>query len=398
MRWGDIIYLSYRNLIVRRSRSLLTIGGVAVGIAAIIFLVSLGYGLQALAIRDTLQSKSLNYFDVRVGTGDISKIDPALLTKIDSFNNVKAVYPQLETPAKLSISGSESKADIIAFFSDTAFIRQSDIAISTGNLFADDKEEVVISSAVLSLLNLPVDKALGSKITFTPLLRSELRLQDPVGTSATFTVVGITDDSDTPFLAAPIKPVAKAIGEFAYSAAKVEVDTSAEVANLRTQIENTGGLQTEYVGDVVSQLNAVFNIVRSVLGGFGLIATFVAALGMFNTLSVSLLERTREIGIMKTLGTRRRDVWKLFLVEGLLISVLGGIAGIILGVGIGQGLNLIFNIIARSTNHDAVSFYYSPPVFLALIMALVVVLGGIVGLIPARRATRISPLEALRYE
>lgn len=398
MRWRDIIYLSYRNLIIRRSRSLLTIGGVAVGIAAIIFLVSLGYGLQALAIRDTLQSKSLNYFDVRVGTGDISMIDPALLTKIGSYNNVKAVYPQLETPAKLSISGSESKADIIAFFSDTAFIKQSDIAISSGQLYADDKDEVVISSAVISLLNLPNDTAIGSKITFTPLLRSELYIQDPIGTTATFTVVGITDDSDTPFLAAPIKPVSKAIGEFAYSAAKVEVENNDAVTDLRTQIESTGGLQTEYVGDLVNQLNAVFSIVRTVLAGFGLIATFVAALGMFNTLSVSLMERTREIGIMKTLGTRRRDVWKLFLVEGLLISVLGGIAGIILGVGIGQGLNLIFNIIARSTNNPTASFYYSPPVFLALIMGLVVILGGLVGLIPARRATRISPLEALRYE
>lgn len=398
MRWRDIIYLSYRNLIIRRSRSLLTIGGVAVGIAAIIFLVSLGYGLQALAIRDTLQSKSLNYFDVRVGTGEISIIDPALLTKIGGFNKVKAVYPQLETPAKLSISGSESKADIIAFFSDTAFIKQSDIAISSGQLYADDKEEVVISSAVISLLNLPNDTAIGSKITFTPLLRSDLYIQGPIGTSATFTVVGIADDSDTPFLAAPIKPVSKAIGEFAYSAAKVEVENNEAVADLRTQIESTGGLQTEYVGDLVNQLNAVFSIVRTVLAGFGLIATFVAALGMFNTLSVSLMERTREIGIMKTLGTRRRDVWKLFLVEGLLISVLGGIAGIILGVGIGQGLNLIFNIVARSTNNPTTSFYYSPPVFLALIMGLVIILGGLVGLIPARRATRISPLEALRYE
>lgn len=397
MTWLDLISLGWRNLTSRKSRSLLTIGGVGVGIMAIILLVSIGYGLQALAVRETLQSKSLNFLDIRLGTGAVQKLDQSVTTKIKGFNDVKNIYPQLETPAKLTLPQSSTKADVIALINDTTYVKQSDLRLKAGRLFADDQAEVVVSTALLKLLSISSNNALQTKITFLPLIREELRIQTNATQEATFTVVGIVEDDETPFLSSPIKPVADIIGEFAFSAALVEVASPESIESIRIQVKDLG-LETEYIGDIIAQLNGIFTIIRSVLAGFGLIATFVAALGMFNTLSVSLMERTREIGIMKTLGTKRMDVWKLFLIEGMLISVSGGLVGILLGLGVGEGLNGLFNIIARATNHDTVDFYYSPPLFLLMIFALVIVLGAFVGLIPARRATRISPLEALRYE
>jgi len=398
MTWKDIIALGFRNLTSRRSRTLLTIGGVAVGITAVIFLVSLGYGMQHLAIRETLQSKSLSFFDLKVGTGAISKLDNKVMTEITSLNNIKAIYPQLETPAKLTLSNTSTKTDVIALFNDTTFLKQSDLTLGEGRLFDDDKAEVLVSDTVLALLSLPAEKVLNNKITFQPLLREGLLEGKPKSEDLTFTVVGIIDDQETPYLSAPIKPVVDAYGKFAFSAAKVEVTNPNDISQTRQQVADLGGLQTEYIGDTISQLNGIFSVVRAVLAGFGLIATFVAALGMFNTLSVSLMERTREIGVMKTLGTKRRDVWKLFLVEGMLISVLGGIVGIALGLCVGYGLNGIVNLVASATGNATTSFYYAPPLFLLLIIGLVIALGALVGLIPARRATKISPLEALRYE
>ncbi|OGD61702.1 hypothetical protein A3A71_00730 [Candidatus Berkelbacteria bacterium RIFCSPLOWO2_01_FULL_50_28] len=398
MTWKDIISLGFRNLTSRRSRTLLTIGGVAVGVTAVIFLVSIGYGIQRLAIRETLQSKSLSFFDVKVGTGDIGELDSKIVNKITSFNNVKGIHLQLETPAKLTLPSSSTKADVIALFNSTTYLQQTDLTLKKGRLFADDKGELLISDAVLTLLSLPAEKVLNSKITFQPLMRGGLLAGKPKTDEITFTVVGIIDDRETPYLSAPIQPVVDAYGAFAFSAAKIEVENVSEIAQTRQQIADLGGLQTEYVGDIISQLNGIFSVVRTVLAGFGLIATFVAALGMFNTLSVSLMERTREIGVMKTLGTKRRDVWKLFLVEGMLISILGGIGGIALGLGVGYGLNGIVNLIAKATGNATTSFYYAPPLFLLLIIGLIILLGALVGLIPARRATKISPLEALRYE
>lgn len=399
MSWKEIILLSWKNLTSRKSRSLLTIGGVAIGITAVIFLVSIGYGLQQLAIRDTIQSKSLDFFDAKPGTGTISQFDPDVVSKIKSFNTVKNVYPQLETPAKLSLPNSQTKTDVIAFINDRKFLDQSDLRVTQGRAYDNGKEEVIISTAILKLFNLTADKAMNSKINFTPLVRNSLLLDGQVNLpTLSFTVVGITDNADDAYISVPIAPVEKAIGNFSFTDLKIQVDSTVHVAATRSQVESLGDLQTDYIGDTVAQLNGIFSIVRAVLAAFGLIATFVAALGMFNTLSVSLMERTREIGIMKTLGTTKSDVRRLFLVEGMLISVLGGIFGVILGGLVGFGLNGVYNVVARSTGHSAASFYYMPPTFIALMLGLVVVLGVIVGLFPARRATKISPLEALRYE
>lgn len=398
MGWHFIIQLGLKNLTSRKSRSILTVGGVAIGIAAIIFLVSLGYGVQQMAIRETIQSKSLKIFDTSIGTGGISRIDSELITKIKGFNDVSNLFPRLETPAKMSLPDSDTRVDLIVLINDTTFLKQTDIALKSGQMFADDKPEAIITSAALGLIGIDEQKALGSEIVLNLLIRDGLRPEGSAEPKAiNFKISGLIEDSENPFISVPIKAVTDGIGEISFSSAQVEVTNTENVAAIRKQVTDLG-LQTDYIGDTVDSLNAIFNLVRVVLAGFGLIATFVAALGMFNTLSVSLMERTREIGIMKTLGTLRGDVWKLFLVEGMLISVIGGVVGIILGVAFGEGLNIIFNIIARATHNPAVDFYYSPPYFLAIIMGLVVVLGAIVGLIPARRATRISPLAALRYE
>lgn len=398
MSWKYIFHLGYRNLINRKSRSLLTIGGVGIGIAAIIFLVSLGYGLQYLAIRDTLQSKSLNLFDVKIGTGNVEQIDSSLITEIKSLNHVEELYPQLETPAKLSLKNSDSKVDLIALINNTTYVNQSDIRLRSGDMFSDDKAEAIITSAALKQIGLSETDSLSKEISLAPIIRSEYRSGDRTDLpSIAFKVVGIIDDSENPYVSIPIDPVSKEMGEFGYSAAKIAIDDKANVDTVRQQTRDLG-LEDEYVGDMVTQLESIFSTVRLVLAGFGLIATFVAALGMFNTLSVSLLERTREIGIMKTLGTRNGDVRKLFLIEGLLISILGGVAGILIGVVAGEGLNLAYNILAKSTGHVTSDFYYSPPVFLLIILGLVTILGLLVGLIPARRATSISPIQALRYE
>lgn len=398
MKWRDLIELGLRNLVSRKSRSLLTIGGVAVGIMAVIFLVSIGYGIQDLAIRETVQSKSLNFFDIRVGTGgDIRRLDSQVLTKLRGLNDVQTIYPQLETPVKMHLPGSDTQVDLVALVNDRTFVEQTDLQVSEGRLFADTATEALVSTAALEQIGLK-NGALGSTIAIRPLIKEDYLLGEQSSQAdITFTVVGLINDEENPYISLPIEPIRQAVGEFAFSAAKIEVAERSSVQVVRQAVSDLG-LETEYLGDVVEQLESIFHIARLVLGGLGLVATFVAALGMFNTLSVSLMERTREIGIMKTLGIRKRDVWKLFLIEGMLISILGGLVGIALGVGVGKGLNLIINIIARATDNPAVNFYSVPVSFILMILALILLLGAAVGLLPARRATKISPLEALRYE
>lgn len=399
MNWRYIFDLSYQSLVSRKGRTLLTIGGVGIGISAIVFLVSLGYGLQRLAITETIGTKSLNVLDVSAGTGAIRKIDAEVINRIRGLNNVQDLYPQLETPARFGLKDSDARVDLIAFVNNDAFTRQTDMTINRGRFAQDGQREAVITESALSAIGIAPERALNTNVELKIILARELMPRDRTGELEQFEVriVGIIADNENPYILMPIAPAKEIIGDFSFTSAKVRVNDAINIDSVRSQAVDMG-LEVEYIGDTVRELENIFGVVRIILSGFGLVATLVAALGMFNTLSVSLLERTREIGIMKTFGARKSDVWRLFLIEGLIISVLGGVVGILLGVTMGELLNIFFNLIAVATNNPVVDFYYSPPLFLASILGLVFLIGLAVGLIPARRATKISPLNALRYE
>lgn len=152
---------------------------------------------------------------------------------------------------------------------------------------------------------------------------------------------------------------------------------------------------TRSIADTLAQVNKLFSVMRFLLGSFGMIAFIVALFGMFNTLTVSLLERTREIGVMKTFGTTDADITRLLIVESSLIGISGGIFGILLGVLLGNGLNLL-SLLVR--DDKATSLFHFPILFLFLVFLLAGVIGMMTGLYPARRAQSISALNALRYE
>jgi putative ABC transport system permease protein len=182
-----------------------------------------------------------------------------------------------------------------------------------------------------------------------------------------------------------------------FSSLKLKVDDRSNVDIVRKQLENIG-LSTEYVGDTVSEIARVFSLFRVILGAFGLIALIVAALGTFNTLTVSLLERTKEVGLLKALGMGRKNVYRLFISEALLIGTAGGILGLGLGGAIGQGVNYILHILAVRAQADSVSLFITPWAFSVVIAFFSLVIGFVTGWYPAHRAVKLNPLDALRYE
>jgi putative ABC transport system permease protein len=180
-------------------------------------------------------------------------------------------------------------------------------------------------------------------------------------------------------------------------AGKVEVNTQADMNSIRSRIEQSG-FSTESISDTVQDVNAFFNVIKIVMVVFGTIIMSISAMGMLNTLSVSLLQRTREVGILKALGAKRADVFKMFIFEAAIISFSGGILGFSLGYGAAKGANLIFNYFAQKRGEDMVSFISVPLYFVIAIIAFVAFLGFATGIMPARRASKTHALDALRYE
>jgi len=180
-----------------------------------------------------------------------------------------------------------------------------------------------------------------------------------------------------------------------YSVAKVKVTDKSKLPEVRKAIE-AQGYQVSSVADTVGQVDKIFLVFQLVVGGFGAIALFVAAIGALNTLTVSLLERTREIGLMKAYGATSADIYRLFLSEAMTMGILGGIVGVGIGIGAGIGANAAMRYFAHRLGGQPVDIFYTPWQFIVIIVGVVAIISLITGFYPARRAGTIEVLEALR--
>ncbi len=130
----------------------------------------------------------------------------------------------------------------------------------------------------------------------------------------------------------------------------------------------------------------------------GSIAVIIASLGVFNTMTIALLEKTKEVGFMKALGTTKKTIYSLFIAESTIIGLLGSITGVILGSSIGKIINFYIYNLAKTTNNSAQDLFCLPFHIPMLVLAIAIAISVLTGFYPASRAAKIRPLDALRYE
>jgi putative ABC transport system permease protein len=269
----------------------------------------------------------------------------------------------------------------------------------------------VISATAAELLNVTsFQEAIGQTVTFRISIEVPVEpdpnapptsIQGPPKTTTENVdipakVTGIIDDELTVGYL-PIEVLRKAQAKNDYNLARVKVNEREKLTPVRKEIESLG-YQVDSIADTVGQIDQIFLVFEIVMAGFGLIAMLVASLGAFNTLTVSLLERTREVGIMKALGTTSKDVYRLFISESFLIGITGGASGLILGYGTGEILNLVINYLAKRYGGQPVDIFYTPLLLVVMVLGIISIVSFVTGVYPARRASKLNPLNALRYE
>ncbi len=399
MKFTYLLKLATRTFRTRPKRTFLTILGVSIGIGAIFVFVSLGYGLQKLMLEQITTAESLLSLDVTVHEAGIISLDQEKLSDIAQIPNVEEVSPLAIIQGQLSFG--ELTSDTLFYACRNSYFNLGGIVPKIGSVFnGDNEKKVVLSSALVRSFGLEENEVLGKEVRITIFMTSldefDEEIIEAFELEKPYKISGIIKDETTSFLYLPLDTLQDfEITE--YSQVKVKVSNMEAVGPVSDSITDMG-YSVLALSENIDQINKVFQAIQIVLGIFGLVALFVAAIGMVNTMTVTLLERINEIGIMKAIGASDKDIGKMFLVESLMIGFSGGIGGIILGFLVSRIFNLGINMLAQSFGGQPVNLFYTPLWFIAFIVIFSTLVGFFSGIIPSKRASGMNPLEALRYK
>lgn len=376
-------------------RSILTIVGISVGISSIVFLVSLGYGLQDLSIKKIAAIEAINTIDVTQGTKGVPrKLDSSLIDDLKNNDKISKVSPVLAYGIK--VKAASALADGVGNFVDENYFALEGLEVTYGSIFTGSGgDEAIVSTGLLKAINETKESALNQSFD------SEIIIANADGKktiSKSIKVIGVVDDDTTSLAYIPISLVASDITDSTnYNSVKVKVVDQSQIQEVKGQIEQMG-FTASSIADTIDQVDRIFKIIQLVLAFFGLVALLVASIGMFNTMTVALLERTRDIGIMKALGVSDSDVAKMFLAESAMIAFSGGTFGVVSGWIVSKLINYAVNMLAMSVGGDPQKLFVTPFVFGAGIIVFSGLVGIGTGFYPSKRASKLNPLDALRYE
>lgn len=398
MKFSYLLKLAIKNLMTRKLRTTLTVMGIVIGVGFIVFLVSLGFGLQRISTSEIANLDALKVIDVSSGKSKVIKVDDGSLEKFKKLANVTQVEPVASLVGKVAYKKSEVES--VVYGKNIEYLKLEDVQLDRGSIYTSNyQKQAIVNKSILNRFGITENEDfIGEEITAKITLEKTNEAGETVNEDKweKFKIIGVISDSGSPYIYVPLE-VLKELGVDKYSGAKVMVTTKESVDTTKSQIENLGFRVTS-LKNTVDQINQFFAIFQLILVAFGAIAVIIAVLGMFNTLTISLLERTREISFMKVMGATKKDVWWLFIVESIIIGGSGALIGVFSSVLISSSLNQTLISLAEKTGNKPVAIFYTPMGFIMGITAITIFISFITGIYPSVRAMKIDPLETLRYE
>jgi putative ABC transport system permease protein len=402
MLLAEILKVALESIRVNKLRSFLTMLGIIIGIAAVITMVALGEGAQR-QVAERLEGLGTNVLTVRPGQQMWGGVDrgSARLTASDaeaillSASNVKAVSPELERRQQIEYGRSNAQLSVVGVWPD--YFQIQNMTVELGRLFTPGEER---GRRRLAVVGSQVGERLG---TTSPQLVGRTMLVRGI----TFEVIGVLEEKGSqgwdnpderiyiPLATAQFRVMGteyvRSINVQATSPAAMDAAMGDIDRILRRQHRIAPGEQADFnvrnMASLMSTFQETTQTFTFLLAGIAAISLLVGGIGIMNIMLVSVTERTREIGVRKALGARRKHILLQFLIESLVLCMAGGVLGILAGWG---GARLLQNMAGWET---AVA-----PGAVALAFGFSAFVGIFFGLWPARRAAQLDPIDALRYE
>ena len=462
MNKADLIRLALKNFMRRKTRSILTILGVVIGTASIVVMLSLGIGMNESFKKQLSSMGSLNIINVDTyyypqdgkgyGQPKVTVLDDKAIARIGAIDGVEAITPILQTSLKIVSGKLTTYANIMGI--DPNVLEAFDYKAASGRLLTGEDTAALLfgSQAVYNFYNPKASGGYGGGMYYgmvrggdqekpkppVDVINDKLIMtfdmsygeKKPVGgigqpgsnkPPKLYKVKGIgvledSQDEKAYSIYMNINYLKKLIKENernqnsgmrgvkgqtteGYQQAKVKVKNINDVQTIQKQI-NEMGYGANSLADILKSMQKQSATMQAVLGGIGAISLFVAALGITNTMIMSIYERTREIGVMKVLGCLLGDIRSMFLFEAGMIGLIGGLIGLLFSYGASYVLNMFAGgLFGGGRMPGEANTISVVPLWLALAaLGFSTLVGLISGFMPARRAMKLSALEAIKTE
>lgn len=410
MTISDLFHETYAALLVNKARSGLTILGIIIGIGSVIAMISIGQGAQG-TITSSIQSLGSNLlivtpgtqrgfgYQVSAGRGTAQTLTVEDVTAIQQLPLVQAVAPEADKRTQITASGTNTNTQVIGTVAAYSTVRN--VQISEGSFISDQNVNELAKVAVIG------------PTTAADLFGDGTTIQtDPIGqtiriSGTTFTIVGMTaskggsgftNQDDVVYI--PISTAQQYLTGNKYAStisiqavdAQSMTELQSEATNLLLQQHNISDptladFSILNQADIVATASSVTNTFTILLGSVAGISLIVGGIGIMNMMLTTVTERTREIGLRKAIGAKRKDINYQFLAEAVMLTFSGGFVGIIFGWLVSLAVSQ-FGGITTSVSLTSI----------ILAFGVSAAIGIIFGYYPARRAASLSPIEALRYE